>query len=134
MNEFELYLAGDEPGQRGYRRVLAGPEHPAHGNFGPGAGIGLGYDDLKVIEANEFLKSVATGVQGEPGFAHALAVARVQAAMALPTGFPTMSTHHRRKRSHASRHTVVAFEKPGGFFDLFAMGALGGSMHHQHPI
>ena len=61
MNEFELYLAGDKQGQRGYRRVLAGPEHPAHGNFGPGPGVGLGYDDLKVIEANEFLKSVAPG-------------------------------------------------------------------------
>ena len=82
MNEFELYLASDEQGQRGYRRVVAGPEHPAHGNFGPGAGVGLGYDDLKVIEANEFLQSVATGVQGEPGFAQALAVAKVQAAIA----------------------------------------------------
>ncbi len=82
MNEFELFLAGDEPGQRGYRRVLAGPEHPLHGNFSPGAGIGLGYDDLKVIEAHKFLQSVATGVQGEPGFAQALGVAKVQAAMA----------------------------------------------------
>ena len=61
MNEFELYLAADEQGQSGYRCVLAGPEHPAHGNFGPGPGVGLGYDDLKVIEANEFLKSVAPG-------------------------------------------------------------------------
>lgn len=25
MNEFELYLASDEQGQRGYRRVVAGP-------------------------------------------------------------------------------------------------------------
>ena len=65
----------------GYRRVLAGPEHPFHANFSPGAGIGLGYDDLKVIEAHQFLQSVARQEQGEPGFAEALAVAQVQAAI-----------------------------------------------------
>ena len=82
MNEFELYLVGDEPDRRGYRRVLAGPEHPFHANFSPGAGIGLGYDDLKVIEAHQFLQSIARGEQSEPGFDDALAVAEVQAAMA----------------------------------------------------
>ncbi len=80
MNEFELYLV-DDGDDRGYRRVLAGPEHPFHANFSPGAGIGLGYDDLKVIEAHQFLQSVARQEQGEPGFAEALAVAQVQAAI-----------------------------------------------------
>ena len=43
--------------------------------------MGLGYDDLKVIEAHEFLKSIATDEQREPGFEQALAVAEVQAAI-----------------------------------------------------
>ena len=47
-------------------------------NFNPGPGIGLGYDDLKTIEAYQFLKSVAEGQQGQPGFEEALAVANVQ--------------------------------------------------------
>lgn len=80
MNEFELYLADDEP-EKGYRRVLAGPQHPHHAPFSPGAGIGLGYDDLKVIEAYHFMQSIARGKQGEPGFEQALAVALVQQAI-----------------------------------------------------
>lgn len=63
MNEFELYLAKDEP-ERGYRRVMAGPQHPLHAHFSPGAGIGLGYDDLKAIEAFHFMQSVARGERG----------------------------------------------------------------------
>jgi hypothetical protein len=41
----------------------------------------FGYDDLKTIEAYNFLQSVVTGQQGAPGFAEALAVANVQQAM-----------------------------------------------------
>jgi hypothetical protein len=41
----------------------------------------LGYDDLKVIEAYNFLHSIVAGKQSEPGFAEALAVANVQQAI-----------------------------------------------------
>jgi predicted dehydrogenase len=80
MNEFEWYRVADEP-ERGYQRVLAGPQHPLHAHFSPGAGIGLGYDDLKAIEAFHFIQSIARGEQGEPGFEQALAVAQVQRAI-----------------------------------------------------
>jgi uncharacterized protein (DUF2267 family) len=43
--------------------------------------VGLGYDDLKVIEAHQFLQTVASGEQGEPGFSEALAVAGVLSAI-----------------------------------------------------
>lgn len=81
MNEFLLFRAADAVEERGYRRVLTGPCHPFHGHFTPGAGVGLGYDDLKVIEAHQFLQSVARGEQAEPGLDQALAVAEVQQAM-----------------------------------------------------
>ncbi len=81
MNEFELYLAEEGAIDPGYRRVLTSPRHPFHGAFSPGAGIGLGYEDLKVIEAYNFLQSIASGIQGEPGFATVLAVAEVQDAI-----------------------------------------------------
>jgi hypothetical protein len=41
----------------------------------------MGFDDLKLIEAVQFLSSVASRKQGEPGFREALAVAEVQEAM-----------------------------------------------------
>jgi predicted dehydrogenase len=82
MNELQLqFRRDDDPAQEGYTTVLSGPAHPYHRNFNPGPGISLGYDDLKVIEAYEFLSSVASGKQGEPGFREAAAVARVQQAI-----------------------------------------------------
>ena len=81
MNELELSLVGDDPAREGYTRILSGPSHPAHENINPGPALSLSYDDLKTIEACRFLESIAAGVQGEPGFAEALAVAEVQAAL-----------------------------------------------------
>ena len=82
MNELQLqFRRDDDLAQEGYTTILSGPAHPYHRHFNPGPGISLGYDDLKVIEAYEFLSSVASGKQGEPGFREAAAVARVQQAI-----------------------------------------------------
>jgi predicted dehydrogenase len=81
MNELSLNIGVGKEGECGYVRIVTGPDHPFHGNFNPAPGNSLSYDDLKVIEASRFLKSIVDGRQGEPGFAEALAVARVQAAI-----------------------------------------------------
>jgi predicted dehydrogenase len=82
MNELKLQWRNDEnPAEDGYTTLLSGPAHPYHRHFNPAWGCGLGYDDLKVIEAYNFLSSVASGKPGEPGFAEAKAVARVQQAI-----------------------------------------------------
>ena len=47
----------DEP----VRTIFAGPLDGEFGAFQPGAGIAMGYDDLKVIEAYRFLRSIADG-------------------------------------------------------------------------
>jgi predicted dehydrogenase len=82
MNELQLQWRNDaNPAEDGYTTLLSGPAHPYHRHFNPAGGLNLGYDDLKVIEAYNFLRSVATGEQGQPGFAEALAVAHVQQAI-----------------------------------------------------
>lgn len=81
MNEMELYLPDETGGHEGFVRIVAGPDHPFHKRFNPGPGVGLGYEDLKVIEAYHFLQSVADGEQRPPGFQEALEVAAVQSAM-----------------------------------------------------
>jgi predicted dehydrogenase len=81
MNELDLFVAGGDAASGGFRRILSGPEHPFHAHFNPAPANGLGYDDLKVIEAAQFLKSIVSGQQGAPGFREALAVARVQLAI-----------------------------------------------------
>lgn len=81
MNELEVYLPREDPSHDGYVRILSGPSHPFHSRFNPGPGIGMGYEDLKLIEAFQFLSSVARGEPGEPNFTQALNVARVQQAI-----------------------------------------------------
>lgn len=81
MNELLVCLPEGEGHHDGYTRILAGEQHPFHGCFNPGEGIGIGYEALKAIEAHQFLCSVAEGVQRTPGFAEALALAEVQAAI-----------------------------------------------------
>jgi predicted dehydrogenase len=41
--------------------VHVGPGAGHYAAFQPGAGIAMGYDDLKVVEAREFLRSIAEG-------------------------------------------------------------------------
>jgi predicted dehydrogenase len=82
MNELQLQWRNDQnPAEDGYMTLLSGPAHPYHRHFNPAWGLNLGYDDLKVIEAYNFLRSVVSGQQGEPGFAEAMAVANVQQAI-----------------------------------------------------
>jgi len=61
MGELGIGAGGsyqDEP----VRTVFVGPHDGEFGVFQPGAGIPMGYDDLKVIEAYRFLCSAADGV------------------------------------------------------------------------
>lgn len=62
----ELLVGGSSTGElldAHETRLLAGPGHGEYAAFQPGAGIALGYDDLKVVEAAGLLARIA----GEPG-------------------------------------------------------------------
>lgn len=80
LNQLQLYLPEEQPTD-GYTEVLSGDAFPHHGNFVPGGGNSIGYEDLKTIEALEFLKAVAEGRPHRPGFDDALANASVAATM-----------------------------------------------------
>jgi predicted dehydrogenase len=83
MNELRFFRRNESrPADEGWTTELSGPAHPRHRSFNPGWGTGLGFDDLKVIEAAEFLLAVATRTPAAPSFEDAAAVAHVQAAIA----------------------------------------------------
>jgi predicted dehydrogenase len=81
MNEIEVYLPDETKEHEGFVRILAGPDHPFHERFNPGPGIGLGYEDLKCIEAYHFLQSIVDNTQLEPSLEQAYAFAKVDAAI-----------------------------------------------------
>ena len=64
MNQLELADNG-----LGYRTIMTGPTFGEFTRFQPNAGPGIGFNDLKVIEAALFLKSVAEGRQLAPSAA-----------------------------------------------------------------
>ena len=81
LNQLQLYLAEEQPND-GFIEVLAGDAFPRQGNIVPGGGNSLGYEDLKLIEALEYLTAVIENRPFHPGFDDAVIVAAVLDAMA----------------------------------------------------
>jgi predicted dehydrogenase len=76
LNELRVHLDGS-----GYTTVLGGDRFPYHGNFVPGSGNAIGFEDLIAIEDYEFLNAVARGEPHQPGVDAALEYVAVQAAL-----------------------------------------------------
>ena len=74
FNELNIYRTVDPAGVRGFRTICAGTEHGRYANFLPAAGHQLGFNDLKIIEAGEFLEEIAGGPPSGPDFAEGAAV------------------------------------------------------------
>ena len=81
MNELERFELAEDGRDEGYMTVFAGAQHPGFSAFQPGAGVPMGYDDLRVIEASRFLAAVRDGEQRGPGLDEMVATARVLEAI-----------------------------------------------------
>lgn len=68
FNELQLYSTADAAGRRGFRTILAAPEHEPYGAFCVAAGHQIGFNDLKAIEVRDFLVAVAGGPVKGPDF------------------------------------------------------------------
>ncbi|HKU14872.1 MAG TPA: Gfo/Idh/MocA family oxidoreductase [Steroidobacteraceae bacterium] len=81
VNELKLYSTADAAGRRGFRTILAGPEHADYAAFCPAPGHGLGINDLKVIEVRNLIRALRSGTDAHPDFAEGLRVQQVMSAM-----------------------------------------------------
>ncbi len=77
MNELQLFVNEGAVAEQGFRTILSGPAHPPYAGFTPAPGHQLGFNDLKVIEAADFLRAIAGGRRAYPDFRDALAFERV---------------------------------------------------------
>ena len=82
FNELEIFTTDDATDLQGFRKILAAPQHPPYDRFIPAPGHGLGFNELKVIEAFELIKAI----NGEPAyvidFADGLQIEKTVHAMA----------------------------------------------------
>ena len=75
LNELQLAVRGER--DYGYTTLYAQPGDGDFARFQPGGGTSMGFDDLKTIEAAQFLRSVAEGVQHGPSAADGRAAAAI---------------------------------------------------------
>ncbi|MEJ6396514.1 Gfo/Idh/MocA family protein [Yoonia sp. 208BN28-4] len=80
QNAIHLYLAEGPEAERGFRKILTGPNHPDYLPFCQGPGHGTGYNDQIIIEAKDFLTAIATKTPVWPTFQEGLEVNRIVAA------------------------------------------------------
>ena len=83
MNELKLYRDTDPDREKGYKTVYIGPEHRGYKAFFGLAGIGLGYNDQKIIEAHDLITAVVLGQPVQPDVRFAYEVDKVIDAIDL---------------------------------------------------
>lgn len=81
MNEVFVYFTSDNERDKGFRQVFLGPEHKGYSAFNPAAGINIGYNDMKVLEAHELLSAVTKGTPYVADFEFAAKIDRTVSAI-----------------------------------------------------
>ncbi|MBI3506612.1 MAG: Gfo/Idh/MocA family oxidoreductase [Proteobacteria bacterium] len=77
FNELAFYRAGDDPRHAGFVKIEAGPQHSPYARFCVAPGHQLGFNDLKTIEAAEFLAAIEGGPVPGPDFREAWEIQKV---------------------------------------------------------
>ena len=75
MGEFHLFEMNGNAQMRtnGYKQVLIGPWHSPFGNFCPAPGHHIGFNEMKIIEAGDFVRAILEDGDCYPNFQHGLA-------------------------------------------------------------
>ncbi|MEJ5219328.1 Gfo/Idh/MocA family oxidoreductase [Cognatishimia sp. D5M38] len=68
VNRLRFYSNDDKIGRRGYREIDVGPENETFRAFLPLPNFALGYNESKIIEAAEVVKSIVTNTPAWPTF------------------------------------------------------------------
>ncbi|WP_411197015.1 Gfo/Idh/MocA family oxidoreductase, partial [Rhizobium sp.] len=68
INRLRFYSNDDRTGRRGFREIDVGPENPTFRAFLPLPNFGLGYNESKIIEAAEVIRSIVANRPMWPTF------------------------------------------------------------------
>ena len=67
-DELQVCFSSDPGDRRGFRTVYTGPAHPYGEALWPIPALGLGYTEIKIVEAHKFIKAIVDGKQISPSF------------------------------------------------------------------
>lgn len=68
VNRLRFFSDADRAGRRGFREIDVGPENPNFRAFLPLPNFALGYNEMKIIEAAEVVRSITSGRKMWPCF------------------------------------------------------------------
>ncbi|MBW0159446.1 Gfo/Idh/MocA family protein [Sedimentimonas flavescens] len=68
VNRLRFYSSDDKTGRRGFREIDVGPENDTYRSFLPLPNFALGYNESKIIEAAEVIRSIVANRQMWPTF------------------------------------------------------------------
>lgn len=77
FNEIRYYKVGGDPRHQGYTTIEAAPAHHPYGLFCVAPGHQIGFNDLKTIEAAEFLDAIEKNKPASPDFREAWEIQKV---------------------------------------------------------
>ena len=77
FNELRLYEANQRPGRDGFKTLESGPAHGDYAKFCPAPGHQIGFNELKVIELVELLKSIHGKTECWPDFREAYEIQKI---------------------------------------------------------
>lgn len=81
MNELLFYTHGNDHRNEGFKLIQTSPGHGEYGRFFGGQAIGIGYEDLKIIENYHFMRNIAEGTRPEVDFVFGAKINRVLDAL-----------------------------------------------------
>lgn len=59
INEVNVYFVSDNNADRGFRKVFLGTDHKGYSVFSPQSGIGIGFNDIKILEVHRVLSAIS---------------------------------------------------------------------------
>jgi len=68
INDLNIYRGKGPEEFRGFKRIASGPGNPLYAGLLPAAGLALGYNDFKAIEARELITAIAENRPAHPDF------------------------------------------------------------------
>ena len=82
MNELQIFTREGRASEQGFRTVLTAPIHPPYDKFIPAPGHGLGFNELKIIEAREVMRAISGETAHIIDFQSGLAIEKTVHAIA----------------------------------------------------
>lgn len=80
-DELQVCFSSDSDGERGFKTIYTGPNHPYGEGLWPIPALGIGYADTKIIEVHDLAKAIVEDSSASPNFDDGYQIALISDAI-----------------------------------------------------